>query len=62
MTIWIFGDSYAHMNWHRFPDEKSWPEILGKTLSCDVKILGHAGTGPEYMFHIFNQRSIITII
>lgn len=56
MTLWLFGDSFALMNWEKKVDLRSWPEILGKKLNQDVKILGRGATGPEWMFYMVNNH------
>ena len=55
MTIWLFGDSFALMNWENTKDVRSWPELLSKKVKHKVNILGKGGTGLEYMFYKFNN-------
>lgn len=55
MTIWLFGDSFASMNWKSIKDDQSWPELLAQNLNQIVRILGKNAAGPEHMFYMFNQ-------
>lgn len=55
MTIWLFGDSFALMNWERKADPRSWPYLLSNKLNQEIEIMAKGGTGPEWMFYTFNS-------
>lgn len=49
MTLWIFGDSFAHP--FEKDIEKSWPHLLSLNLKTDLKIRSLPGCANEFIQH-----------
>lgn len=59
MTIWIFGDSFAH-NWNH---KDQWMNQLSNKMNGDVKCFGLAGSSLDYTYTKFNEvRNDISVL
>lgn len=58
MTVWVFGDSFAHLyiDILRSPYSQ-WGYIIAKELGTEIKHFGRGGASLDYAYHTYNENT-----
>ena len=62
-NLGIRDGDFKYYNEYKKPGSDIWPNLLGKTLGCDVKNLGKSGASNDYILDsIIDNFNMIWIV